>query len=61
MKEITFEIDDIFETVDGILWRVSAVVHDDKLVYGYNDNYINEIKFNFTDIINKWTKENLEG
>ena len=57
MKKITFEIDDIFETADGILWRVCAVIHADKFVYGYNDDYIDEMPFHFEEVINKWTKE----
>ena len=53
---MTFEIDDIFETRDGKLWRVSGVVHDDHLVYAYDDD-LNELEFSFNEVVTCWAKK----
>ena len=59
-RNLYFEIDDIFETSDGRIWRVCGVIHDDKIVYGYDNVSFKEIKFTFDDVVNKWSKEKQE-
>lgn len=52
-----FEIDDIFEVVDGELFRVSSVIHSDSLVYAHSDDEGDEIEFSFSEVITHWKKQ----
>jgi hypothetical protein len=54
-----FEIDDIFETHNGQLWRVSSVIHDLELVWAFDDD--EELEFNFSEVATHWKKSTLNA